>query len=388
MSGAIEIRWRRLRLPVAAFAAAALAGGAAAATAWWNENRIAERAEAAELRLAEARARHSALVGEQRQWRRFAPLYRRLAARGQLGEERPERWTDAVRSAAAGVAAARHRLGVPYAVERSGPVEVRAADMTLDLEMRHEAELPVFLAALDREASGLFTVSGCRLVRGDPAQEQEQAQAQAQEQAPSGAGVSASCRIRWQSVVLSGVEPGWTPAAGDRAGDDAGAAPAESRPDPAEPSLATFGRLFNSPAERAEIDSARFARRPDSEPAEAPEVPLVRSERPPPRTVRWVRVGGLVARSGRSVFAWIDGRRVTYGDSRPEHAESEGARRPGVHLDAGGRSIVVRPGQRFNPVTGAVTDPIRSPRGRFERARSLQGSSSVPLTDSRVDEQN
>ena len=212
MFGTIEIRWRRLRLSLAACTAAALAGGAAATAAWWHESRIADRVEAAETRLAEARGRHSTLAGERRKWQRFGPLYRRLAANGRLGEEQPERWAEAVRSTAAGVVTARHRLGAPYVVERTGPVEVRATDMTLDLEMRHEAELPVFLAALDREAAGLFTVSGCRLIRTGEGRQNE----------PPLAGVGASCRVRWQSVVLSGVEPGWTPAAGDHQGDDAG----------------------------------------------------------------------------------------------------------------------------------------------------------------------
>ena len=378
MFGTIEIRWRRLRLSLAACTAAALAGGAAAAATWWHESRIAGRVEAAEIRLAEARGRHSTLAGERRKWQRFGPLYRRLAASGRLGEEQPERWAEAVRSAAAGIVAARHRLGAPYVVESTGPVEVRATDMTLDLEMRHEAELPVFLAALDREAAGLFTLSGCRLIRTGEGRQNE----------PPLAGVGASCRVRWQSVVLSGVEPGWTPAAGDHQGDDPGVGPAQWRPDLADPPRETFGRLFTSPAERAEIESARSARRADTEPAEVPDVPPVRSEPPPPRPVRWVRVGGLVARSGRSVYAWIDGGRVAYGDSHPDRTDPESAELPEVRLDAGGRSIVVRPGQRFNPLTGAVIDPVRRPRDRFERDRSLRESSRAPLTDSRIPEQN
>ena len=406
MFGAVEVRWRRLRRPLAVCAAAALVGGAATAAAWWREHQVADRADAADVRLAEARDRYSALAEEQRTRRRYAPLYRRLAADGRLGAEQPARWAEAVGNAASAVLAAHPRIGAPHVVRRADPIEVRATDMSLDLEMLHEAGLPVFLAALDREAPGLFTVSGCRLLRTDAAD-------------PSPASVGASCRIRWRSVVLSGVEPGWRPAAGTDDGDDAGAgARADDGgagmegwgSDLADPPRETFGRIFTTVAERAEIESAAGARTAATEAAEAPaetlekspeEVPEAAPEaaparrpEPAPRAARWVRVGGVVARSGRPVYAWVDGRRVAVDGSRPETpapaeaASAAPAEGIGVRLDAGRRSVVVRPGQRFDPRTGAVTDPIHRQKGRFERARSLRESSRAPLTDPRALEQN
>ena len=389
MFGAVEVRWRRLRLPLAACAAAALVGGAATAAAWWRESRIAERADAAETRLEAARGRYSALAEEERTRRRYAPLYRRLAAEGLIGEEQPARRAEAVRSAAAAVFAARHRTGARRVVQRRGPVEVRATGTSIDLDLRHEAELPVFLAALDREAPGLFTVAGCRLLRAD-------------ETSPPLAAIAASCRIRWQSVALSGVEPGWMPAAGNEVGDGAedgpgpGHGPEGWRPRLADPPRAALGRLFTTAAERAEIESAAASRTTARETAEVPEEAPPLPE-PPPRTTRWVRVGGVVARSGRSVYAWIDDRRVAFDGSRAapteapapaETAARAGAETLGVRLDAGRRSILVRPGQRFDPRTGAVTDPIHTPQGRSERARSLHESSRAPLTVPPAREQN
>ena len=321
MPGAVEIHWRRLRFSLAAFAAASLAGVAAAAAAWWHEHRILGGMEAAEVRLAEARERYTALAGEREERRRFAPRYRWLAARGRLGEEQPARWTEAVRSAGIEVAAARHRLGSTHLVENIGPVEVRATDLSIEIEMRHEAELPRFLAALEREAPGMFTVSGCRLVRTDRSAAEEPSPA-----AVPGATVGAACRIRWQSVVLSGVEPGWAPANGPDDGSDAGDAAAGAEAVPAEPPRETFGRLFTTLAERARIDAALATWNAATD--QIPGVSPVRSE-PPPRRARWVRVGGVVARSERSVFAWIDGRRIAYGGSLPERPARPGLGRPG-----------------------------------------------------------
>ena len=447
MPGTVEIRWRRLRFSLAAFAAAALVGGVAAAAAWWQEHRAGERMEAAETRLAVARGRYSALAGEREKWRRFGPLYRRLAAEGRLGGEQPARWTEAVRHAVAGLPAARYRFGSTHVVENDGPVEVRATDMSLELEMRHEAELTRFLAALEREAPGTFTVSGCRLVRTDGPGAGEPPRAAASGDA--GAILDAACRIRWQSVVLSGTGPGWTPAAGLDGTKVAGGAWAGREASPVEAPRDTFGRLFTTAAQRARIDAALVAREADETPSAVP----VRSGPPAqPEPARWVHVGGIVARSGRSVFAWIDGRRVASADPHPKRpaparishqlpaadanllavtrrtpssrftvvsttpsaartrslgpcalsqrhldalatkvgeicgpAES---RATGIRIDAGGHSILVRPGQRFDPRTGAVSDPIRRPKDRSRRARSLRESSTAPLTDPPAPGQN
>ena len=387
MPGTVEIRWRRLRFSLAAFAAAALAGGAAAAAAWWQEHRAGERMEAAETRLAVARGRYSALAGEREKWRRFGLLYRRLAAEGRLGGEQPARWTEAVRHAVAGLPAARYRFGSTHVVENDGPVEVRATDMSLELEMRHEAELTRFLAALDREAPGTFTVSGCRLVRTDGPGAGEPPRAAASGDAD--AVVDAACRIRWQSVVHSGIGPGWTPSAGLDDGKAVGAAWAGWEAVPVELPRDTFGRLFTTAAERARIDAALVARAVAREADVAPSAASVRSGPPAqPGPARWVHVGGIVARSGHSVFAWIDGRRVAYDDPLPKRPGPTEPRATGVRVDAGGHSILVRPGQRFDPRSGAVSDPIRRPKDRSRRARSLRESSTAPLTDPPAPGQN
>ena len=387
MPGTIEIRWRRLRFSLAVFAAATLAGGAAGTAAWWQEHRAAERMEAAETRLAAARGRYAALAGEREKWRRFGPLYRRLAAEGRLGGEQPARWTEAVGHAVAGLPAARYRFGSTRVVENDGPVEVRATDMSLELRVRHEAELTRFLAALERGAPGTFTVSGCRLVRTD-----EPGAGEPPGVAASGgadAVVDAACRIRWQSVVLSGTGPGWTPAAGLDGGKAAGGARAGWEAAPVEPPRDTFGRLFTTVAERARIDAALAARAVAPDADEAPSAAPTRFGTPvPPDPPRWVRVGGIVARSGRSVFAWIDGRRVAYGDPPAERLAPAEPPADGIRVDAGGHSILVRPGQRFDPGTGAVSDPIRRPKDRSRRVRFLRESSAAPLTDRLVASQN
>lgn len=385
--------WRRLRAGLLVCAACMLAGGGAAGAGWWRERGAAQAFEGAEVRLAAARERYLALADERRQWRRFGPLFGALHARGRIGEERPARWIEGARAAAARIPDAKHRLGVPRTLPGEGPIAVRAADMSVDLGLRHEGELPGFFAGLERNAGGLFTVSGCRLVRTHESAGGAPPRAAALD--PSAASVAASCRLRWQTVLLAGVEPGWSPAAfaaAARSGageEDGGGSPgagaeaaASAGAGLAEPAPAVFGRLFTTPAERGRLDSAEAAREtvaPASTPALPPPRPAL------PHRPRWVRVNGVIARSGRPVFAWIDGERAAYRSPPAGLGGPAGAKAPGVRFDAGGRPITVRAGQRFDPVTGAVADPIRRrPKGRSERDEFLRASSRAPLTPASV----
>lgn len=373
--------WRRLRAGLLVCVACALAGGGAAGAGWWRERGAAQAFAGAEAQLVKARGRYLALAGERREWRRFGPLFRDLQARGRIGEERPARWIEGARAAAARIPDAKHRLGVPRTDAGGGPVAVRTADMSVDLDLRHEGELPAFFAELERRTGGLFDVSGCRLARirerSTPAPALD----------PSPAAISASCRLRWRTVVLSGVEPGWSPAAvaaADGAGDGDGDGPPGVRAESvlAEPSAGTFGRLFTTPAERARLVSA-VAVREAAVPAPAPEVRPARQA--PPHRPRWIHVNGMIARSGRPVVAWVDGERAAYHGLHSGRGRVAGDAPAGVRLDAGGRTITVRPGQRLDPATGEIADVLRGqPEGRLERDEFLRESSRPPLTPAPV----
>ena len=86
--------------------------------------------------------------------------------------------------------------------------------------------------------------------------------------------------------------------------------------------------------------AARFAA---GEAAESPEETPARPE-PAPRTNRWVRVGGVVARSGRSVYAWIDERRVAFDGSHPQGVAPAEPKRPGFVSTPGGAPSWCGPG--------------------------------------------
>ena len=376
-----ENPWRNLRFASAVFAVTALAGAGAAYAAWWHERGATEGMKGAEERLAEARRRHSAFADEAEERRRHGLAFREWASNGRIGEGRPESWARAVRSASSGVLSATHRTSASRVVGRDGAVEILATDMSLELRLRHEAELPEFLAVLARETRGLFNVSGCRLL---PSGEEWSG-------APLPAPIDASCRLQWRTVRLAGMEPDWPPPHDEDAGSDHRVAlPGAAAHEWDVPPRSALGRLFTTAEERvrieeehARIESAATARAPEAQ----PERPPARTASPP-RPPKWVHVNGLVARSGEPVFTWIDGTRVDHGDQSARRAESAGATPPGVRLEVGGQWIAVRPGQRFDPATGEVADRVRRQAVRFGRAESLRMSSSEPLLDSTSPIQN
>ena len=366
-----ESAWRRLRLAAAVFAVAALAGGGAASAGRWHEREVLAELKEAEARLAEARRSYSALMDARRHRRRHELAFRRWAANGRIGAGDPEHWERAVRGAAPEVLSASHRTGPPRVVEPNGGVEVRATETSIELRMRHEAELPEYLAALARAAGGSFSATDCRLVRSGPKGTD----------APPSALIDASCRLRRKTVHLTGVEPGWLPPAAEGIGDGARGNPPGAAPVRAAIPRGAFGRLFTTVEERARIESAAVARAQRAPPPEVPEDSTVRTVAPP-RPPQWVHVNGLVARSGEAVFAWIDGTRVDRGSRPDQPTDLRGIASYGVRLEAGGRWIAVRPGQRLDPATGEVADRIGRNAVRLERARFLPSSSPAPLRES------
>lgn len=360
---------RRRRVTLLVLSAAIVVGGGSAGAGWWHERVAVERLKWSETRLAEARGNYSVLADERRQWRHFSSRFREWKARGRIGPEQPAQWSDAVRTASSGVSSSSHRLGATRPAEHDGAVEVRATDMSLELRLRHELELPRFLSALEREARGAFTVAGCRLARlGSEAA-----------RAPPFAAIGASCRLRWHNVSVSGLEPVWPLAEAVGGGEDANDGHFAMGGIRGGEPVASLGRLFTTPEERARIESAAVAQGAAERGSAGPGIR--RLPRPPPsHRSRWVEVSGLVARADRSVAAWIDGKRVEYEGRSAKRPKSIDPRPPGVPVEVGGRRIAVLPGQRFDPATGVIADPVRREVLRLERVHPLQESSHLPLT--------
>lgn len=113
-----------------------------------------------------------------------------------------------------------------------------------------------------------------------------------------------------------------------------------------------LGRLFTTPAERAELDRLRAeaaAPRPLVEPPPA----VVEAPAPPPPAAS-VRVDGLVLPHGRPATAWVNGQAVTPGSDGVQVDRVR--QRVRLNPDPQAPAVELAPGQRYDPVTGQVSD--------------------------------
>ncbi len=128
-----------------------------------------------------------------------AQRFARLREQGFVGPEPRLRWVEDLRAAAAGagLVAIRYELEPRRAAPDTGTggaYTLFVSPMKLFLELRHEGDLPRFLARLEARHSGLFDLADCSLRRpreGSISLEE--------------ANVSADCTLRWYSLDAADV---------------------------------------------------------------------------------------------------------------------------------------------------------------------------------------
>jgi len=119
------------------------------------------------------------------------------------------------------------------------------------------------------------------------------------------------------------------------------------------------GRLFTTPAERVELDGLREGedRSEQASEAQSHEAPA------PAAPLRPIRMDGMVLRSAGPNAVWIDGQPVprTGVSSQGMRVDLEGMGAEGVPIRVPGshRSVLIKPGQRFEPAGHVVSDVLR-----------------------------
>lgn len=154
---------------------AALAAGAAAIQYSAGLVKGAEaglRAERATLQ--EARNRYQRSGDEKDTIVRYLGSYEVLQREGVVGEERRINWIDGLRLAniRSELFGVDYQIGVqqPYAVDLdAGNIKLRQSVMKIRFPVLHEGDLLRFLATLEEQRVGLFTVNKCSLDRAGPA---------------------------------------------------------------------------------------------------------------------------------------------------------------------------------------------------------------------------
>ncbi|WP_333844439.1 hypothetical protein [Pelomicrobium sp.] len=164
--------WPHLRGTVF-FAAAVLALAlGAVGGAHQFKARMQQSYAALQAQVAQAHARLARTQEERKNLDDYYEEYRRLLARGVIGEEQRLDWIETIDR----LRGRQQLFGARYTISPQrpfqpeiplpdGPIDLRASDMRLQLTLLHEGELARFFEALREEANGLFLLRGCQVKR-------------------------------------------------------------------------------------------------------------------------------------------------------------------------------------------------------------------------------
>lgn len=199
MATLVEIDWRELRGALALFMATVLIGAGLLGGSHYFESRMKARYEAQKRQLNLVRSNYYTVDEEERLIEAYLPKYRALREQGIIGDEQRLSWVEALGDASARIKLPSLSYEIsprrPYAPDLpldTGAFQVYASEMNLRIGLLHEGDLPALLQMLDRNATGLYSVSECRLSRN----------ADTFRLAPMAENVTAQCTLRWYTIAL------------------------------------------------------------------------------------------------------------------------------------------------------------------------------------------
>ncbi len=185
-----------IRLPVAALVAAVVVSLLLIDYADGKYAGVAERVRIARVDANEAKRRYQDSDLEKAMILQYLPEYRELQARGFIGSENRLEWIDALRNADRQLGA----FGVEYQLSAQGaysgplasePIAGRLRQSTMDIRFGvvHEGHFLAFVAALEAQRAGIYSLRSCSLepVHGDKPQ-------------PRTRNLIANCLIEWVTM--------------------------------------------------------------------------------------------------------------------------------------------------------------------------------------------
>jgi hypothetical protein len=201
-----DIDWRELRGALAALIASLLFGASLLAASHYFESRMQAQYQVQKRLLDVVRGNYYAVDEEERLIESFLPQYVALQNEGIVGAEQRLSWVEAL-----GDASARIKLpSLSYEISSreaykpefpldTGAFRVYATEMRLRVGLLHEGDLPALLHALDRAATGLYTVDHCSVSRNS----------EEFRLSPAAENLTAQCSLRWFTIAAPGaVESG------------------------------------------------------------------------------------------------------------------------------------------------------------------------------------
>jgi hypothetical protein len=167
-----EVDWRLLRGALVLLTASLVVSAVVVVGSYqfWDAMDRTYRRESA--KLLSIRSRYQTIDEEERLIEIFLPRYQALEARGVIGREQRLDWIETLRTASADLKLPELRYSINTQNEyqadfplQTGAFQVYVSEMTLDLGLLHEGDLPALLDRLEHDATGLYRVSRCSIDR-------------------------------------------------------------------------------------------------------------------------------------------------------------------------------------------------------------------------------
>jgi hypothetical protein len=144
---------------------------------------------------------------------------------------------------------------------------------------------------------------------------------------------------------------------------------------PCWPAEEPLGRLFFTPAQRAQLEEARRKN------IRAEELASEAASKPKAPRARHVTINGLVMRNDGSSMVWVNGRPVDSQTADGLRVSPTTSRESVVLRDAEqGRALRLKVGQRVNLLTGAVEESYETRRAQAHAEEAAREAGSAPTT--------
>lgn len=195
-----DLDWKILRGAVIAITASLILSGLMLGGSFYFADQMNKNFKTNNSSLQSAKSRYLAMDDEERQIKKYYPIFVGLYHKGILGQEHRLNWIEVLTSAgdelklpALTYQIATQAIHTPAPPVNPGRYQVYASTMALNMQLRHEGDLFRLFAALDAKAHGIYTVSSCNLIRS----------ADALADAKDVAAITAQCDLQWFTIKLA-----------------------------------------------------------------------------------------------------------------------------------------------------------------------------------------
>ena len=167
-----DIDWSILRGSIMIFMASLLFSGALISGSWYFKGEMLNKYNASKKRFQAISSQYLTVDEQERKISQYHPLFLNLYDIGVIGGEQRLNWIETLRDAGERIRLPALRYEIdsqdvynPGYTINSGNFKVYRSGMHLRLDLLHEGDIFQVLHDLDKKALGIYSVTGCKMLR-------------------------------------------------------------------------------------------------------------------------------------------------------------------------------------------------------------------------------